>query len=249
MTVQVRQRSFRANLLALSTAQKPGAGVPAYMRWVNRRAGRVIAAAAAKVGLTPNAVTGISAGLSAAGLALVVLVQPQWWSGLAAAVLMAAGFAFDSADGQLARLTHAGGPAGEWLDHVVDAIRTPTVHLVVAAALLLYRPDLGWAGIVAVGFAVVSVGQFMSQILAEQLVRARGGGVEEGNGTLKSLVLLPNDTGTLCWLFLLWGAPSVFCWAYALLFALNLVHAAVSMRRKYTTLTSLDRTPAAAAPR
>jgi phosphatidylglycerophosphate synthase len=209
------------------------------MRWVNRRAGRVIAAASARVGLTPNAVTGISAGLSAAGLAFVILVQPRWWSGIAAAVLLAAGFAFDSADGQLARLTKAGGPAGEWLDHVVDAIRTPSVHLIVASALLLHREQQGWTAVVAACFAAVSVAQFMSQILAEQLFRAKGPGAEQGNGRVKSLVLLPNDTGVLCWLFVLWGATSVFAVAYTALFALNLVHAAVSMRRKYAALSAV----------
>ncbi|MGO3152263.1 MAG: CDP-alcohol phosphatidyltransferase family protein [Galactobacter sp.] len=239
MKAPARSPSFRDNLRSLDGAQKSGAGVPAYMRWVNRRAGRVIAAGAGRMGLTPNMVTGISALLSGLGLVLVIVFEPHVWTGVLAALLLAAGFAFDSADGQLARLTGAGGPAGEWLDHVVDAIRTPTVHLCVAAAMLLYREDLRWAVIVAACFAVLSVGQFMSQILAEQLAKQRGARAEEGNGKLKSWILLPNDTGTLCWMFVLWGAPAVFCVGYALLFALNLLHAAVSMRRKFRLLRTL----------
>ena len=38
---------FAAYRSALAAAQKPGAGVPAYMRWVNRGAARVVAAACA----------------------------------------------------------------------------------------------------------------------------------------------------------------------------------------------------------
>src|SRR5690606_38974921 len=60
--------TIRENLQALHSAHKSGAGVPAYTRWVNRRAARIIAATAASLGLTPNQVTALSAGLSAAGL-------------------------------------------------------------------------------------------------------------------------------------------------------------------------------------
>lgn len=235
--VAVRPRSsFRAHLDDLGRAQKSGAGVPAYTRWVNRRLARGVAAAAATVGLGPNAVTLVSAALSAAGLTIMIAVGPTWWSALLTAVLLAAGYVFDSADGQVARLTGRSGPAGEWLDHVVDAIRTPAIHLTVAAAVLLHRPDLAWGAVVAGCFAVVSVGQFMSQILAEQLVRRRGGEPAEPDGARKSLVLLPTDTGVLCWSFAAWALPVVFAALYTTLFALTLVHTAVSMRRKYRKL-------------
>ena len=48
---------FSAYRSALAAAQKPGAGVPAYMRWVNRGAARVVAAAGAASGWTPNIVS------------------------------------------------------------------------------------------------------------------------------------------------------------------------------------------------
>lgn len=229
---------FREHLADLNRAQKSGAGVPAYTRWVNRRLARGVAAAAAARGLTPNAVTMLSALLSAAGLAVMIAVGPTWWSALITAALLAAGYVFDSADGQVARLTGASSPAGEWMDHVVDAIRTPAIHLTVAIAVVLHRPDLIWLAVVALLFTVMSVGQFMSQILAEQLVRNSGGETAEADGVRKSFLLLPTDTGVLCWSFALWAFPPLFAVAYSALFAINLVHTAASMRRKYRKLAA-----------
>lgn len=229
-------RGYRANVVTLQRAQKSGAGVPAYMRWVNRWLGRRIAAAAVVVGLTPNGVTAVSALCSLAGLILLVAAPAGPGTGLAVALLLALGFACDSADGQLARLTGAGGPAGEWVDHVVDAIRTPLTHVAVAVAVVVHRPETTWLAGVALAYSVVAAGQFMSQILAEQLVRQRGGEPPEPSGVRKSIALIPTDTGTLCWSFALWGAPVVFAAVYAALFAINTVYALVSMRRKYRKL-------------
>lgn len=237
---------FRDGLVQLEGAQKSGAGVPAYMRWVNRRSARGIAAFAATLGLTPNMVTTLSALLSAAGLATILIAGVSVVSGVVAAVLLALGFAFDSADGQLARLTGVSGPSGEWIDHVVDAVRTPTVHVCVAVALMLHHPDPLWLVVCALCFAVLSSGQFTSQILAEQLVRNReqvqkDAAPTRGGGVAQSFLLLPTDTGVLCWSFLFWGAPAIFGGLYVVLFGLNFGHAVVSMRRKYTRLQKLGR--------
>ena len=60
---------------ALAAAQKPGAGVPAYMRWVNRGAARVVAAACAAFGWTPNFVSFISVCFSTLGLIVLVALE------------------------------------------------------------------------------------------------------------------------------------------------------------------------------
>lgn len=229
---------YRLQLNRLEQAQKPGGGVPAYMRWVNRRAARYIAAFAAIVRLTPNGVTAMSALLSASGLALLVAGPQTLATGALVALLLALGFAFDSADGQLARLTGVSSPAGEWLDHVVDAIRAPSVHVSIAAAILLHRPDIAWLAPAAGGFAIVSAGQFTSQILAEQLVRKRGSDNSEHRGLGRSFILLPTDTGVLCWGFVLWGSADAFAFFYIVLLATNLLHAGVSMQRKYRALSA-----------
>ncbi|MEO5743368.1 MAG: CDP-alcohol phosphatidyltransferase family protein, partial [Terracoccus sp.] len=160
---------FRTALNGLRSAQKPGAGVPAYTRWINRSLARFAAAAAYSLGWSANAVTAISAVLSFSALALLLLRPPSVPLGIAVAVLLAAGYVLDSADGQVARLSRSSGPAGEWLDHVVDAIRTPAIHLTVLIGLSSV-PGIGtWPLVVAIGYCLVSVGQFMSQILSEQL--------------------------------------------------------------------------------
>lgn len=230
-----RLREYRDTLGALEGAQKPGNGVPAYTRWVNRRLGRYAAAAAHVWHWTPNAVTALSATFSLAAIMLLILIDdPQPWLGITIAVLLATGYALDSADGQVARLQHAGGPAGEWLDHVVDALRTPAIHLAVLVAL--WRQDQApWILAVTLGYCLVSVVEFMSQILAEQLAKPNRARTPPA-GTARSIFLLPTDTGMFCWIFLGWGFPAAFMAIYTAMFVANLVHTAVSMRRKYVKL-------------
>ena len=73
------KESFTDTVRRLAGAQKPPAkGSPAYSRFINRKIGRVIAAAAYQLGLTPNQVTYISAGFSTASIAAIALAQPYW---------------------------------------------------------------------------------------------------------------------------------------------------------------------------
>ena len=115
--------TFGAIVRSLASAQKPGRGAPPYSRWINRRLGRLLAAAAYLAGRTPNQVTGLSALMTAIALVLVATVRPALWLGILVAFLLLLGYALDSADGQLARLRGGGTKAGEWLDHVVDAFK------------------------------------------------------------------------------------------------------------------------------
>jgi phosphatidylglycerophosphate synthase len=219
---------------------------------VNRRLARFAAAAAYAAGWSANAVTAASALLSLVAIVLMVSVPPDPVLGIFVGVFLAAGYVLDSADGQVARLGRTGSPAGEWLDHVVDSVRTPAIHLAVFVGLALHGgagsgpltlgiPGLDamrpgeWALLVALLYCLVSVGQFMSQILAEQL---SGAAVPSSSsaGVRQSVLLIPTDMGTLCWIFALWGLPEVFIWAYLAMFLLNAAHTLISMRRKYQKL-------------
>lgn len=234
-------RSFRGALARMDLAQKPGAGVPAYTRWVNRRLARYAAAAAYRVGLSPNAVSVMSLAVSLSGLALLVLLREQpVLAGSATAVLLALGYVLDSADGQLARLSGTANRAGEWLDHVFDAIRSPAVHLVVAAGFLLQARPGVWAVVLAAAFALLVTAQFMSQMLAGMMLDAHSE-VRARPRPLQSWVLLPTDTGVLCWVFVLWGWPVLFAAAYTALFLVNAVHAGTSMRRRFHELVRAGR--------
>ncbi|WBU38830.1 CDP-alcohol phosphatidyltransferase family protein [Homoserinibacter sp. YIM 151385] len=220
----------------LRAHQKPGYGVPAYLRWVNRALGRELAAAAAVARLTPSAVTVLSGLASAAGLAVILVAPHEWlWSTIAAALLLL-GYALDSADGQLARLTGASSVAGEWLDHVVDAIRLPAVHLALAAALLREGEPL-WVSGLALAFAALASGWFFAQTLAEKLGAPAPASPQHAPWWV-SVVKLPLDTAFLYLLVPLLAVPVLFTAGYAGLFLLTLAAAAASVRRKYRALAA-----------
>jgi phosphatidylglycerophosphate synthase len=207
----------------LAAAQKNAArSAPAYSRFINRKLGRLLAAWAYRAGLTPNAVTGISALFTFSGIALLMLFPPSAGLGVAVALALVVGYAFDSADGQVARLRGGGSPAGEWLDHVVDATKVST--LPIALAIGLYRfeaTDTAWL-LVPLGSAIVSAVLFFGMILTEQL-RHRSGmaasaAAPGGRSWLRPLLVLPMDYGVLCLSFLLLGVLPVFLTVYTLIF-------------------------------
>lgn len=222
--------------IALHSVQKPGHGVPAYLRWVNRPLGGRVAIAAAKTRATPNTLTGISAAASAAGLiALVVLTDP--WAGPVAAALLLLGYVFDSADGQLARLQGRGGPAGEWLDHVVDGIRAPLVHI--AIAIHLVRAEAAeWLVVMALVFSALVSAWFLSQLLAEKLAGKAGSRATAGRGILESFAKQPQDPSTTYVVVAVIGAPVLFAVAYGALFGWQALMFALSLRRKYRQLAA-----------
>ncbi|AUG31274.1 CDP-alcohol phosphatidyltransferase [Microbacterium hominis] len=205
----------------LGSAQKGrGRGAPAYSLYVNRPVGRVIAAGAYTWGLSPNQVTAVSAVLTFTGVALLALVPPSTALGIGVWLLLAAGYAWDSADGQVARLRGGGSLAGEWLDHVVDAAKLVSLHIAVAiGAFRFFGLPLAWT-LVPLGFAIVATVTFFAMILND-LLRARSGVPQAaeagGSSPLRSVLGLPVDYGVWCLSFVLWGMPPVFAVVYSLL--------------------------------
>ncbi len=242
--------SFSVVHARLAAAQKGHArGAPAYSVYVNRRVGRLFAAAAFGWGWTPNRVTALSAAHTFAGIALLLVLPAQWWTGLLVAVLLALGYAWDSADGQVARLRGGGSLAGEWLDHFVDAIKIAALHLAVLIALWVHTPlrDSAWL-LVPIGFSIVGVVTFFGMLLNDLLkgksgvpsTHARGGGTAG-----RSLLLLPTDFGVLCLVFALWGWTDGFLWAYAALAVANAAFLVLAAVRWFREIRAIDR---AAAP-
>ena len=232
----------------LTARQKPGAGVPFYTRVVNRRLGRIAAAACAVWGLTPHAVSLAGGALWIAALIGLCLVPTSFPTVLVAVAVLVVSFALDSADGQLARLTGRTGRAGEWLDHVLDGARHVTVHLSVAVALYRFA-DLpgpgGLALLLPLGFALVSSTRFFAQVLAEQLRGGAAAGAPRGASEpavrpLRGLLQLPADTGVLNASLLLLPAPAVFVAVYGVLAAANGVLLLATLRRRFAELARLD---------
>lgn len=252
-----RTPGFRAALADLKGAQKPGAGVPAYTRWVNRAAGRVLAAGAVAVGLSPTAVTLISGGISLGALVALVTLPPTQLLCTAVVLGLLVAYALDSADGQVARLTGSSSRQGEWLDHVVDAARLPAFHLAVGVALVRGLGMPSWAGGLAAGFALLSSVWFFAQILASQMTASRvvaGPAAEQGaSGSPRpravpdwvSFAKLPSDIGTLYLLVLVLPWTSVFLMGYLGLLLYSVVMAAAALVRRYRELGDMDRMSAA----
>jgi phosphatidylglycerophosphate synthase len=229
----------------LAAAQKGNQGAPAYSRFVNRKLGRLLAALAFQAGLTPNMVTAISAVFTATGITLLALVEPSVWLGVGVAACLVLGYALDSADGQLARLRGGGSPAGEWLDHMVDAVKLLALHSSVLVAL--YRSDvLGAEGLLLVplGYCIADGALFFAMMLNEAM-RAQHGAVTRGQpsegrvGLRRSLISLPTDYGVLALVFLLWGVPALFVAVYTVLFLATTAHLAVGSRKWFREMGRL----------
>ncbi|MGH3432046.1 MAG: CDP-alcohol phosphatidyltransferase family protein [Thermocrispum sp.] len=240
--------SFAEALGKLQYAQKSAKGAPAYSRFVNRKAGRVLAAAAYRVGATPNQVTTVSALFTYAGIAVIALATPSPLVGAAVCALLVVGYALDAADGQLARLRGGGSAAGEWLDHVVDAGKISALHLaVLVAGYRHFDVAPAWL-LVPIGFAVVAAVMFFAMILNDLLRRSRN--IVSANGvthsTVRSILVMPTDYGLLCVVFLTFGYPPLFGVVYALLFAANAAFLALALVKWFRDAAALDAWPGGA---
>lgn len=219
---------------ALRAAQKPPHGTPAYSRFVNRPLGRQLAAHAAAAGLTPNQVSALSALCSFSAIAVIGLVVPHRWVGLLVSALLVLGYALDSADGQVARLTGLGSPFGEWLDHMIDCAKVSALHLATAIYVFRFSGLPTWVTLVPLLYVLVANVLFFGMILTDQLRRASGQNPMAKTGSLsvlRALAILPSDFGALCLVFLALGWPPVFAVLYGLmLIGVTLLLAAALVR-------------------
>lgn len=249
-----RSASIPAIVKALAGVQKSAKGAPAYSRFVNRPLGRWFAATAYKLGMSPNGVTGVSALFSFTGIALLVILGPTWLAAILVTLMLVIGYALDSADGQLARLQGGGSTSGEWLDHVIDAVKISTLHLAVLVAL--FRAGdvaLGWLWLPII-YVVTANLFFFAYILGDMLKRQKLGGkgksavagADDKASVLRSLMTVPTDYGLLAVSFLLWGMTPVFLVVYGILLLGNIGYVALGLPKWYGDMNALDREVAAA---
>lgn len=233
----------------LRSAQKAGKGAPPYSLYINRPLGRVLAAAAYQIGLTPNQVTYLSAVSTFAGLFLLATGPATTLVGVLVTVALVLGYALDSADGQLARLRGGGSLLGEWLDHMIDSVKVASVHL--AVLITLFRNfDLatGWL-LVPIVFTIASAVHFFGMILVDLMARVRrsAAGLSapplESANRVKTLMKLPTDYGVLCLIFVLLGAHTVFFVVYALLAAAMVGYTALVAGKWRHDVIALDAIP------
>ncbi|WP_141309613.1 CDP-alcohol phosphatidyltransferase family protein [Streptomyces spinoverrucosus] len=236
---------FSSALRQLSQAQKSARGVSAYTRFVNRPVGRVLAAAAHRMGLSPNHVTLVSALVTFAAIAATALLPPSHALGQCVALALVLGFALDSADGQLARLHRSTSLSGEWMDHVVDCAKLLGIHAAVLISFHRFfdlpRPALL---LVPIAFQFAAVVLFFGGILTEQL-RRRGDETETGSpSAVRAVALLPVDYGLLCLVFLFLGNQKLFFALYVALLAAHAVLLPVFLSKWFSELSRRTRTEA-----
>lgn len=230
--------TFRTSLRQLQRAQKTSKGAPAYSRLVNRPLGRVFAATAHVLGATPNMVTTISAVFTFTGIALIALVESSAATALAVTLCLVVGYALDAADGQLARLRGGGSVVGEWLDHVVDAVKIACLHTAVLVNWYRFEDAPDARLLLPIGFQIVASVTFFVIILNDHIRRThRGtaGAIMKGDGsssTLYSIAVIPADYGLMC-LVLALMPWSGFAWVYGLLLAANAAFLCLALVKWY----------------
>jgi phosphatidylglycerophosphate synthase len=236
----------------LARAQKSNRGAAGYSRWVNRRVGRQLAAVAYLMGLTPNQVSCISAVFTFSAISSLAIWHPGWPLAVFATLGLLIGYAFDSADGQVARLRGGGSPSGEWLDHVLDSAKASAFHIAIAIAWFRFfhfsHPAML---LIPLGFAIVAAVFFFAMILSDMLrriERASLGGTsvttssvnpDEAAPILRSLIVLPNDYGVLCLSMLLIALHDAFVAVYTLLFIANGLFLAAGCSRWFREMGAL----------
>lgn len=237
---------FHATVAQLGQAQKHRArGAPAYSVYLNRPLGRRLAAAAYLLGMSPNAVSMVSAAFTFSAIVLVAAVPPGIGFGFLVAALLVVGYALDSADGQVARLGGGGSAAGEWLDHVLDCIKSSTMHLAVLIAVFRFGhvPSQLWL-LVPLGFSVVAAVSFFASILNDQLKSRHTGPATvadpRASTPLRSLLGLPTDYGVLCLAFVFLGWPRLFFTIYTILFMANLCYLALAAPKWFHDMKGLQ---------
>ncbi len=243
------QESYSQSLARLASAQKSSSGAPAYSRFVNRRLGRYLAALAYQLGATPNQVTAVSALFTFAGIAVIAFVPVSVLGAVAVVLLLVAGYALDSADGQLARLRGGGSPSGEWLDHVIDATKIGTLHLAVFLSFL--RAPQGREAVLGVPlvYMVVAAVAFFAIVLTDLLRRAenvRTGVPTRGSrstSALYSLAVVPTDYGLMCLSFILLAWPLGFTVVYLGFFAANTLYLVLALPKWFRELKGLGELP------
>lgn len=230
---------------SLAEAQKGRArGAPAYSLYVNRPVGRLLASIAHAIGLTPNQVTLVSAAFTFTGIALLMLVPPSIPLGIVVWLLLAIGYAWDSADGQVARLRGGGSLVGEWLDHIVDSAKLVSLHIAVAiGAYRFFEPlEVQWL-LVPLLFTVVATVTFFGMILND-LLRARIGAPQAaqagGSSPVRAVLGIPTDYGTWCFMFVLWGWAGGFMVVYSLLALAAVLYLAAALLVWFRKMKGLE---------
>lgn len=196
--------NFAQSFKELRLAQKSKKGVPLYCLYVNRPAGRVVAAALRNTRFGPNHVTFAGALLTYGALLWLAFGAGTGAVSALVGVALAAGFVLDSADGQLARLQRRSSKLGEWLDHVLDGGRIVVLHGAVLCFLLRTTsiPAISLAVLTGVflfaNSTIFFAGALFEQLTRQSAPRPAGPAYDAAGSIRRSILTLPVDYGVTC---------------------------------------------------
>ena len=119
-----------------------------YSTFVVRKASKPLTRLALKIGVSPNAITGISLliGLAAAGL----FSTGQWIWIAVGAIALQASLIVDCVDGEVARATRKFTPLGAWLDAATDRVKEFAAYAGLAIGASRMGVDVWWIAITLV---------------------------------------------------------------------------------------------------
>ncbi|MFI9554023.1 CDP-alcohol phosphatidyltransferase family protein [Nonomuraea endophytica] len=129
---------------------------------------------AARLRLTPNAITGISIGLAV--LAAVWFSAGTRGAQVAGAVLLYLSFMLDCLDGQVARFTRTFSPLGSWVDAMADRLKEYVVYVGLAIG---YAAGLPWTGGGPGGIWYLAAAAMILQVVRHTIDFAFGGAVSD----------------------------------------------------------------------
>ncbi|MCU1521336.1 MAG: hypothetical protein JWM01_2848 [Arthrobacter sp.] len=237
--------TFAQSFRELRLAQKVRKGVPLYSLYINRPAGRVVAAALRNSAVTPNHVTLFGAVVTYGALLWLAFVAGTGPGSALVGVVLAVGFVLDSADGQLARLQGRSSRLGEWLDHVLDSGRIVVLHGAVFCFLVRTTtlPVLPLAVLCGV-FLLAGSTIFFAGTLFDQLIRQPASPPSSSSpataGSLKRAVLmLPVDYGITCLVLVTVPWAGIFLPGYAALALLHCLFAAAYVAKCFRALARM----------
>ena len=212
---------------------------------INRPLGRILAAGAHQLGLTPNQVTVISAVFTFSGIVALAALEPGIPTALLVTGALVLGYALDASDGQLARLRGGGSLSGEWLDHSIDSVKIATLHLAVLVTAYRNFDVPTWWLFVPLAFAAAYVVHFFGMLLTDLLTRVRVAqtgtpAVTTASSRILSVLKLPTDYGFLCLLFLLLAAPRMFVVIYTAFAVAMVGYTVLVLPRWYGRLKRLE---------
>jgi phosphatidylglycerophosphate synthase len=211
-----------------------------YSEAVSQPAGAAIALAAQRIGASPAVLSLANAGVGLlVSTAIIALAGPAargavpgWWLGLVALFGWQLAYAFDCADGQLARVTGRAGPAGARLDVLCDLVAQIALVTALSAVALAYRPGTpAW-------LPAVFAGTWLVNLIASVLQSGpAGGSLVPSTSSAVRAVKLGRDYGAVSFaagvvLLLVPRWTVLFVWSFTILNGLFLLVSTVAAARQ-----------------